>query len=148
MKEALRFNQGKSLWRYFCPQAFEGMLDVLEYGAFKYSIFIASNTTENDDFSEGEEVTGLQLMQAGITRKDVERWKWEMTRSGADQWKDGLSITACLESLLRHVFAFKEGEDLDQESGLSHISHAMCNLMFISYYMLFKPKFDDRLKMK
>lgn len=59
-------------------------------------------------------------------------------------WKKGMPITQVSESLMRHLFAFLNGEDTDSESGLSHISHVMCNAMFIEYIMREKPEYDDR----
>lgn len=50
-----------------------------------------------------------------------------------DNWKQGGGhnpdrlIAACL----RHLARYQEGELVDQESGLSHIHHATCNLVFI-----------------
>ena len=35
------------------------------------------------------------------------------------------------EALLRHIFAWAEGEEVDPESGLPHLAHAACNIMFI-----------------
>jgi hypothetical protein len=37
-------------------------------------------------------------------------------------------------ALMRHVVAWRNGEEIDPESGLSHLSHAMCNLVFLSWY--------------
>ena len=63
-------------------------------------------------------------------------------------WTDGggFSYSRVLRSCLRHIFAFMRGEDNDPESGLSHISHAQCNLLFLAYYIRDKKKFskDDR----
>lgn len=59
-------------------------------------------------------------------------------------WKKGLSYTSTMESLQRHLNSFSRGEDLDQESGLPHIGHILCNAMFLSYYYQFLPNFDDR----
>jgi hypothetical protein len=61
-----------------------------------------------------------------------------------NNWKKGLSMSEISESLLRHLFAFMEGEDTDPESGESHIGHIMCNVMFMNYVYKFKPEFDDR----
>ena len=35
------------------------------------------------------------------------------------------------DALQRHVWAWKQGEQIDQESGLPHLAHAMCCLMFL-----------------
>lgn len=65
---------------------------------------------------------------------------WNWTTNG------GFPYTRLLRSCLRHVFAYMRGEDNDPESGLSHIHHAMCNLLFISHYIGNKEKYnkDDR----
>ena len=35
------------------------------------------------------------------------------------------------DALQRHVWAWKQGETLDPESGIHHLAHAMCCLMFL-----------------
>lgn len=63
-------------------------------------------------------------------------------------WKsgNGFSYLRVLNSCFRHLFSYLRGEDLDPESGLSHIHHAQCNLLFIAYYLTNKTKYnkDDR----
>lgn len=67
----------------------------------------------------------------------------------AHNWKQGggFKYTRILNSLLRHIFAFMRGEDKDPESGLSHMAHAGCNILFILYYLKYKDKYsnDDRI---
>jgi hypothetical protein len=38
------------------------------------------------------------------------------------------------DALLRHIYAYLSGEQNDQETGLAHLSHASCNLMFLQYF--------------
>ena len=57
-----------------------------------------------------------------------------------------MPVTEVYESMQRHMNAFMGGEDCDEESGLPHLGHAMCNLMFLSNYMTHRPQFDDRYK--
>lgn len=36
-------------------------------------------------------------------------------------------------ALRRHIAAWRKGEEIDQESGKSHLAHAACNLMFLMH---------------
>jgi len=49
-----------------------------------------------------------------------------------DNWKyvEG-SITRYFDAMERHVWAWKMGEELDPESGIHHLAHAMCCLAFL-----------------
>jgi len=68
----------------------------------------------------------------------------------AHNWKvgEGFRYTRVFNSLLRHLFAWFRGEDLDPESGLSHLAHAGCNIIFLLYYTKYKDRYknDDRTK--
>lgn len=61
-------------------------------------------------------------------------------------WKKGLTYTTLIDCSLRHLLAIAKGEDIDPESGESHIGHLMCNAMFLSWMMKNKPEFDNRPK--
>jgi hypothetical protein len=55
-----------------------------------------------------------------------------------DNWKNLPSqdrITRVLPSMLRHIVALTNGEEIDSESSLSHAGHIMCNAMFYQYHM-------------
>ena len=62
----------------------------------------------------------------------------------AHNWKKGISASRLVAAAFRHLFAFVRGEDIDKESGLPHVAHAMCCCMFLLWMMRFRPKFDDR----
>lgn len=51
---------------------------------------------------------------------------------GPNNWKqvEG-AIDRYYAALMRHIVAYKSGELYDQESKLSHIAHALCNLVFL-----------------
>ena len=51
-----------------------------------------------------------------------------------DNWKKGLDKKEILESMMRHLMALMDGEDIDPESGEHHMGHIMCNTMFYSYF--------------
>lgn len=63
---------------------------------------------------------------------------------GDNNWKKGLKTTEICESLLRHIFAYLRGEDIDLESGLPQIGFILSNAKFLSYMHLFRPDCDTR----
>jgi hypothetical protein len=64
----------------------------------------------------------------------------------AHNWKKGLPVSEIFESMLRHMLAYMDGEDVDQESNLPHTGHILCNAMFLAYMNREKKDFDDRQK--
>lgn len=65
----------------------------------------------------------------------------------AHNWRNGISYSRLISAALRHILAFNRGEDSDGESGLSHISHALCCLVFLSTFEANqKTDLDDRYK--
>lgn len=55
-------------------------------------------------------------------------------RYGERNWERGMAWSRCYAALHRHVSAWWEGESVDAETGLSHLDHALCCLMFLSAY--------------
>lgn len=47
---------------------------------------------------------------------------------------------------MRHLMAHWAGEDFDPESGIPHLYHAACNLMFLSRYVASGMGKDDRFR--
>ncbi len=65
-----------------------------------------------------------------------------------ENWRKGLPWKRTLGAVLRHILAWARGEDNDPESGLSHLSHAACNLMFLLEWAHTHKELDDRIKTK
>lgn len=67
-------------------------------------------------------------------------------RTGAHNWRGGISYSRLIGAALRHLFAFMRGEDLDKESGLSHLLHLSCCIMFLYWMTVHRTDLDDRYK--
>lgn len=61
-------------------------------------------------------------------------------------WKAGMPWSRVLDATKRHLVAWEEGEDLDNETSLNHIDHALCELLFLRYYITHNVGEDDRFK--
>lgn len=59
-------------------------------------------------------------------------------------WKGGFKWSRVASAVLRHIFAWLGGEDKDPETGLSHIAHAGCGILFILDFEVNKLGTDDR----
>jgi len=63
---------------------------------------------------------------------------------GARNWEHGMDWSRPYGALLRHMLAWWAGEDTDDETGYSHLWHAMCCLAFLTTYEARGAGNDDR----
>lgn len=59
-------------------------------------------------------------------------------------WEAGMDWSHCYASAMRHLLKFWNGGDIDEESGLPHVTHAAWNCLALLSYSLHKPEFDNR----
>lgn len=62
----------------------------------------------------------------------------------ADNWRGGFAWRRLIGAALRHLYAFSGGEDRDPESGISHLAHAGCCILFLLEHYLVGLGTDDR----
>lgn len=54
---------------------------------------------------------------------------------GADNWRDVESPNRrYIAAAMRHIEAYRKGDNIDLESGLCHLSHAITSLMFVQEF--------------
>jgi len=66
------------------------------------------------------------------------------TKYDRNNWKKGMKYTSVYDSIQRHLMKWKDGESLDNESDLSHLYHAACNIAFLIEYEEKGLGTDDR----
>ena len=91
-----------------------------------------------DLFSPGALLASGQVMSHGAKKYEPRNWE------------RGVDWGRYYGAALRHLLAWWSGEDLDKESGLHHLAHAMCCVMFLLHYAQDPEKyasFDDRPSM-
>ena len=63
---------------------------------------------------------------------------------GRFNWRHGIEWSRVISAAMRHLTQFNEGEDCDPETGLSHLAHLGCNVVFLLTYLREHPELDDR----
>lgn len=70
-------------------------------------------------------IEGLaNILTFGAQKYDANNWKL-LPKDQLWRYKD---------SLLRHMNAYLSGELIDPESGMPHLDHVSCNIMFLRYF--------------
>jgi hypothetical protein len=67
---------------------------------------------------------------------------------GDRNWQQGIRWGRVFAAIMRHLWAFWCGEDLDKETGLPHTAHAAFGCLALTEYMVTHRRFDDRYKNK
>lgn len=130
MDKARRYNKGKIRYELIPSNALKALAEVYTKGAHKYSVY---------KDSEGNEILGSKIPLEEV-------FKYELIDDGADNWRKGLSWSGALDSIRRHIEAFKQGEDFDPELDTYHLANAAWGLFTIlEYYKIF-PQGDDRVQ--
>lgn len=67
-----------------------------------------------------------------------------MKKYSARNWERGLPVSQIADSLQRHLWAYMEGQDKDNDSGLSHLDHVLWNAVALCFNEYHKMC-DDRI---
>lgn len=63
----------------------------------------------------------------------------------ARNWEAGIAWSRVFSALMRHAWKWRQGENKDEETGISHLAHCGCCIVFLIAYELRGMKtFDDR----
>lgn len=95
--------------------------------------------------------TGVQMIAPQFIEGVGDVLTYGAQKYAPNNWMRGMSWSVVFGGILRHLFAWFRGEDIDLKekggSGLPHLLHAACGLMFLYYYTT-RPEhkqFDDRV---
>lgn len=77
----------------------------------------------------------LRAVAAVLTygAQKYKRDSWQTVPNAKERYEDALD---------RHLNAWKSGEQRDEESGMLHLAHAACNVLFILWFEITENKID------
>ena len=91
----------------------------------------------------------MDLLPVYPMKKVAEILTMGAQKYGDDNWRTGepVALSRHYAGVQRHLNAFWSGEDIDGESGQTHLAHAICGLMFmLELHATHGDKVDDRCK--
>jgi len=90
------------------------------------------NQSEGLKYDEGK--VNLSLLSSTAIIQLGQVLTFGERKYAAHNWRKGILYSRVMSACLRHIFTYLGGEKVDSETGLSHLAHAMCCLMFLLEY--------------
>ena len=92
---------------------------------------------------------GVKLEQYGLipvrALREVARvYGYGAQKYAPNNWRKGYPWTWAYDAMQRHLNSFWEGEELDPESGLPHLAHAVFHCLTLMTYCESSRTYDDR----
>ena len=84
------------------------------------------------------------LLPPGIMDGTINVMGFGAKKYEKDNWQKCDNMSSYYDACHRHLEQFWQGANIDEESDLHHIDHAMCNLVFLKWLILNKESADDR----
>lgn len=92
----------------------------------------ASETTDNDQLAKADKgKLELSLVNPQLVKAIAEVRMYGTEKYGdSENWRK-VEPKRYVDALYRHLLAYIEGNEVDEESGLSHLAHMACNISFL-----------------
>lgn len=88
----------------------------------------------------------MSLLSSNAINKLAQVLSFGAKKYQSHNWRLGIAWSRIIAGVLRHLFSYLGGERKDPETGLSHLAHAMCGIMFLLEYEDTRQEFDDLYK--
>lgn len=86
---------------------------------------------------------GMHLLDHIALREIAKVLDFGAKKYAPNNWRKGIAMSRLLAAALRHLFAYASGERKDPESGLSHLAHAGCCVVFALNMEQTRPDLND-----
>ena len=88
----------------------------------------------------------MELLPTEALESIAEVMTFGAKKYGDHNWRNGLDWTRLVGSSMRHLSSWVGGEELDPESGLSHIAHLGANVLMLMTSIKLRLGKDTRWK--
>jgi hypothetical protein len=105
-----------------------------------------NNPNEACRYDEGK--PRIELVPGVLLEEAAKIFSFGAKKYNDWNWTKGFPWLQPYASAMRHLLAWYKGEDLDAESGLPHLAHAIVNLAMLLHYAKYNLGQDNRLNLK
>lgn len=84
------------------------------------------------------------LLPTDAVRQVVRVLAFGANKYAERNWERGIAHSRTYAATLRHMTSWWEGEDNDPETGISHLAHAACEVLFALAFTVRGSDVDDR----
>ena len=103
---------------------------------------LAAEKSQGKKFDQGK--APWHLLPWGAVAVIVSVLDFGCRKYGPRNWENGMDYSRLFSAAQRHLTAWFNGEDGDQETGLSHLAHAGCCILFLLTFTITGKGTDDR----
>lgn len=96
-----------------------------------YTVFTSDSTAIKGALRYNQGKPQYSLLDLKSLEPCVRVLEFGANKYARDNWKKGMPREQIIDSMMRHLAALIDGEEIDPESGLSHIGHIQCNALFL-----------------
>jgi hypothetical protein len=149
--EALRYNENKTPWSL---NLYSHLATIL-YGQGAVSTFCnaLAEIQEQQTLSAVDNLIKQVVLYASrkhdmspieLLELTTLVWKYGADKYAEWNWVSGQKWSFPMASFFRHLLKLEiEDETTDEESGIHHVAHMMCNAMMLKHYVEYMPELND-----
>ena len=102
-------------------------------------------TDPNTGGQKGAKPERFSLLPFDALDEIVRSYDYGAKKYSPHNWRRGYAWSLSFDALMRHLTAWWEGENIDPESGHSHLAHAGWHVLALLWFQLNAKGTDDRL---
>lgn len=129
----------------------ETRIDTTRFKISETGEVIPKSAEERFNAFKAEHVAQSKVAKASFVKADSGKLQWSLLpfeelkdvvkvlmlgakKYSPDNWKKCDDVKRYKDALMRHVISYVSGDERDEESGLSHLAHAICNCLFLMWF--------------
>lgn len=101
-------------------------------------------TTSSTGGQKGVKLARYDLIPVDALRQVAEHYGKGAQKYSDNNWRKGYEYSKAYAALQRHAQAWWGGEDVDEETGSSHLAAVAFHAMSLMTFLVEHPEFDDR----